>query len=312
MIHGSCDQRGRRRDASGPGTRTGHDDRRRSRPRAKDRFGLRGFALALVVIALGGCSSSTLQLYVRPNGAPPALTGRTVAVLPPIIFGGDPVNAVVFDRAQARVFQDELGAVRFVGSESVRVQVASVPGATEALRAWSTAAEQRRFFPAEGDARVLHDGKRPLAGGVELDQEVRFRTGGGASGNLLPSRIEPAWFGALEADYLLASMSYTKYRQESGIYALFGILPFAGYSYGGPADVRAHYAVYDRRSGIRLWEAFFGVVTRETSPGKWPEYPLDPRTGTVLGAAWTLAQEIEEAFLRLLSDDPRRSDSVLD
>jgi hypothetical protein len=107
-------------------------------------------------------------------------------------------------------------------------------------------------------------------------------------------------------------MSYTKYRKETGVYALFGIIPFAGYSYGGPADVRAHYAVYDRRSGARLWEAFFGVATRKTSPGKWPEYPLDPRTGPALVAAWTLVQDIEDAFVRLLAHDPRRSEAATD
>jgi len=100
-------------------------------------------------------------------------------------------------------------------------------------------------------------------------------------------------------------MTYTKYREESGIYALFGIIPFGGYSYGGPADVRAHYAVYDRLTGERIWEAYFGVETGKTSPAKWREYPLDPRSGTALVAAWTLTRGIEDALMRLLESDPR-------
>jgi hypothetical protein len=266
--------------------------------------------VAFVVLGLCGCSSSTLQLYSRPNGVTPSFSGRTVAVLPSVIFGGDPVNAVIFDRANASVFHDDLGTARFIASDRVRAFVSQVSGATEALERWSRSAEQRSYFPAEGQARALHNGKEPLPNGVELKQKVYFRSGGGATPNLMPGRVDPAWFGDLDADYLLASMSYTKYRQESGVYALFGVIPFGGYSYGGPADVRAHYAVYDRRTGQRLWEAYFGVETRKTSPGKWSKYPLDPRSGTVLVAAWTLTHEIQEALIRLLSGDPRRSEAL--
>jgi len=268
--------------------------------------------LGIVLLAIGsfGCSSSTLQLYVRPNSLAPSLSGSTVAVLPPITFGGDPVNAVIFDRANARVFRDKLGTVHFVGSDQVRSFVSEVPGATQALERWSRSAEHRRFFPGEGGALVLHDGKKPLPGGVELKQKVHFRSGGGATANLMPDRLDPSWLGGLDADFLLASMSYTKYRQENGIYALFGIIPFAGYSYGGPADVRAHYAVYDRNTGQRIWEAYVGVETRKTSPGKWPKYPLDPRTGPVLVASWLLANDIEDALLRLLAEDPRSNDAT--
>jgi hypothetical protein len=268
--------------------------------------------LGVAILAMGsfGCSSSTLQLYARPNGLAPSLAGSSVAVLPSISFGGDPVNAVIFDRANARVFRDKLRDVRFVGPERVRSFVAQVPGATQALEEWSRSAEHRRFFPAEGSNFVLHDGKKPLPSGVELKQKVHFRSGGGASANLLPARIDPSWLGGLEADYLLASMTYTKYRQESGIYALFGIIPFAGYSYGGPANVRAHYAIYDRNTGQRLWEAYVGVETGKTSPGKWSKYPLDPRTGPALAAAWILASDIQNSLLRLLSEDPRRSDTA--
>ena len=271
---------------------------------------LRCLGVALLTIGSFGCTSSTLQLYARPNGLAPSLAGSSVAVLPSISFGGDPVNAVIFDRANERVFRDKLGDVRFVGPERVRSFVAQVPGATQALEEWSRNAEHRRFFPAEGSDLVLHDGKRTLPGGIELKQKVHFRSGGGASANLLPSRIDPSWLGGLEADYLLASMTYTKYRQESGIYALFGIIPFAGYSYGGPANVRAHYAVYDRKTGQRLWEAYVGVETGKTSPGKWSKYPLDPRTGPALAAAWILASDIQDSLLRLLSEDPRRSDTA--
>jgi hypothetical protein len=270
------------------------------------------WCLVVAFLATGsfGCSSSTLQLYVRPNGLAPSLAQSTVAVLPPITFGGDPVNAVIFDRANARVFRNNLGAVHFIGPDRVRSFVAQVPGATRALGQWSRNGEHRRFFPGEGSALVLHDGKKTLPGGVALEQKVHFRSGGGATANLMPDRIDPNLFGSLDADYLLASMSYTKYRQESGIYALFGVIPFGGYSYGGPADVRAHYAVYDRRTGQRLWEAYVGVETRKTSPSKWSEYPLDPRTGPALVASWILANDIEGALLRLLAEDPRSSDTT--
>lgn len=266
--------------------------------------------VAILTMGSAGCSSSTLQLYARPNGLAPSLAGRSVAVLPSISFGGDPVNAVIFDRANARVFRDKLGDVRFVGPDRVRSFVAEVPGATQALEGWSRNAEHRRFFPGEGSDLVIHDGKRTLPGGIELKQKVHFRSGGGASANLLPERIDPSWFGSLDADFLLASMTYTKYRQESGIYALFGIIPFGGYSYGGPANVRAHYAVYDRKTGQRLWEAYVGVETGKTSPGKWPKYPLDPRTGPALAAAWILSSDIQHSLLRLLSEDPRLSDTT--
>lgn len=268
-------------------------------------------AAVLVSLLLGllgtACSSSTLQLYARPNGSPPGLSDTTVAVLPAISFGGDPVNALIFDRANARVFSSGLGRVRFVPPDAVAQAMRRVPESTSAFERWSRAAEQRRFFRSEGDARVLHDGKQTLPGGVTLDQKVHFRSGGGAVANLLPARIDPRWFGDLRADYLLASMTYTKYRRESGIYALFGILPFAGYSYGGPADIRAHYAIYDRRSGARLWEAYFGVETRKTRPAKWPNYPLDPRTGPAIIAAWTLANDAQGALVRLVAEDPRRN-----
>jgi hypothetical protein len=266
--------------------------------------------LGLLLLAIGsfGCSSSTLQLYARPNSLAPSLAGSTVAVLPSITFGGDPVNGVIFDRANERVFRDKLGMVRFIGPDRVRNFVTQVPGATQALEEWSRSAEHRRFFPGEGSDLVLHDGKKPLAGGVELKQKVHFRSGGGATAGLMPDQIDPSWLGDLEADYLLAGMSYTKYRQESGIYALFGIIPFAGYSYGGPADVRAHYAVYDRRTGQRIWEAYVGVETGKTSPGKWSKYPLDPRTGPALAVAWILANDFQDSLLRLLAQDPRFSE----
>lgn len=263
------------------------------------------FTLVLLMLLLGACSSSTLQLYARPNGLPPSLSGSTVAVLPSITFGADPVNALIFDRANARVFSESLGQVRFVGPDSVRAAMEDVPGAASGFERWSRSAERRLFFPGEGTERVLHDGKRTLPGGVTLNQKVHFRSGGGAIANLMPARIDPSWLGDLRADYLLASMSYTKYRRESGVYALFGIIPFAGYSYGGPADVRSHYAVYDRRSGQRLWEAYFGVATRRTAPAKWPDYPLDPRTGPAIIAAWTLANDAQDALVRLLAEDPR-------
>ena len=268
--------------------------------------------LALLLISFAaGCSSSALRLYARPNGPPPVLRGNTVAVLPSISFGSDPVNALIFDRANARVLRGELGAVRFVSVEDVLAAMSRVPGARDGFDRWSRGAEQRLFFVGEGSEIVLHDGKRSLPGGVALRQKVTFRSGGGASANLLPARIDPGWLGSIAADYVLASMSYTKYRRESGIHALFGIVPFAGYSYGGPADVRSHYALYDRRSGQRVWEAYFGVTTRRTRPSKWPDYPLDPRTGPAIVAAWTLARDVDAALVRLLAEDPRQNAPAL-
>ena len=269
-------------------------------------------AVGLVVLAVvsSACSSSTLKLYSRPNGAVPSLAGKTVAVLPAISLGGDPVNAAIFARSNARVFAGPLGATRFIEPARTREFITAVPGAVDALGVWSQRAQRRHFFPAEGTSVVLHDAKRPLKGGLELKQKVHFQAGGGATAGLMPDRIDPAWFGGLSADFILANMTYTKYRRESGIYALFGILPFGGYSYGGPADLRAHYALYDRRSGRRIWEAYLGVATSKTSPGNWASYPLDPRTGTALGAAWTLSGQIQEALARLLREDPRLSDPV--
>jgi hypothetical protein len=284
---------------------------RTKRPSGPRGGGLSRWALILIAIALGGCSSSTLNIYARPNDPAPTLSGKTVAVVPPITFGGDIVNSLIFDRTTSRVFRDDLGDAHFITPDGVRDFVREVPGAMQALERWSRSAQRRAYFPAEGDAWILHDKKKPLPGGVELDQGVEFQSGGGATPNLLPSRLDPAWFGNLEADYLLVGMSYTKYREESGIYALFGFLPVGGYSYGGPADVRAHFALYERRTGQRLWEAYYGVETRETSPGKWPRYPLDPRTGTVLGAAWTLCHDFQAAALRLLSNDPRSGDDPI-
>ncbi len=265
-------------------------------------------ALVLLAIASSGCSSSTLKLYSRPNGALPSLAGKAVAVLPAISHGGDPVNAAIFSRSNARVFAGPLGATRYIEPERTREFITAVRGAVDALLVWSQQTQRRRFFPAEGASVVLHDAKQPLGGGLELEQEVHFQAGGGATAGLMPDRVDPAWFGGLAADFILANMTYTKYRRESGVYALLGILPFGGYSYGGPADVRAHYALYDRRTGRRVWEAYMGVATSKTSPGKWARYPLDPRTGTVLGAAWTLSGQIQEALARLLREDPRLSD----
>jgi hypothetical protein len=263
--------------------------------------------LALAVVS-SACSSSTLKLYSRPNGLAPALGGKRVAVLPSIAFGGDPVNAAIFSRANERIFRGSLGGVRFIDPEQTQRSIESVPGATRALDAWAKRAQGRRFFPIEGGVVVLHDGKQALGGGIELKQKVHFQSGGGAVAGLMPDRLEPSWLGDLQADFVLASMTYTKYRRESGVYALFGIIPFAGYSYGGPADVRAHYALYDRRSGRRLWEAYLGVATRKTAPRKWANYPLDPRVGTAIAAAWTLSGEARETLIRLLREDPRLSD----
>jgi hypothetical protein len=264
--------------------------------------------LILLVVVSSACSSSTLKLYSRPNDALPSLAGKTVAVMPAISFGGDPVNAAIFARSNARLFVGSLGATRFIEPDRTREFITAVPGAADALVVWSQAAQSRRFFPAEGASVVLHNAKEPLNGGLELKQKVDFQVGGGATRGLMPDRVDPTWFGGLAADFILANMTYTKYRRESGIYALFGILPFGGYSYGGPADVRAHYALYDRRTGRRVWEAYLGVATSKTSPKKWSSYPLDPRTGTALGAAWTLSGQIQEALARLLREDPRLSD----
>ena len=266
--------------------------------------------LLLLVVVSSACSSSTLKLYARPNGTVPSLAGKTVAVLPAMALGGDPVNSAIFARSNARIFAGSLGATRYIEPERTREFITAVPGAVEALGVWSQGAQRRRFFAAEGTSVVLHDAKQPLEGGLELKQEVHFQAGGGATPGLMPDGVDPAWFGGLTADFILASMTYTKYRRESGVYALFGILPFGGYSYGGPANVRAHYALYDRRTGRRVWEAYLGVATSKTSPRKWPSYPLDPRTGTALGAAWTLSGQIQEALVRLLREDPRLSDSA--
>jgi len=266
-----------------------------ARVRSRARPALVGALAALVLL---GCASPTAPLTARRPLQRPELSGRSLALLPPLAFSGESGPAAAWDEATRLIWKDGLAGIRVVPPEQVRAALAADAAGFAAART-----RILRELPVDAapqtERRTLMDEKQ-LEGtdlGGRIWVTLRDSTGGLGAG---PPSLPAEWLARFDADYVLFSVSFRGYAQHTRIAALLGFLPIFGTSRVEGQRPRGNLLLYEAASGQLVWSAFVGgELDADLDPrlpdGVWP----------ALATAHLLTGAIHEPVLRLLRASPR-------
>lgn len=252
-----------------------------------------GAAMAVLLCLATACASPTIPLTARTPMSGPQLTGRSLAVLPPIGFGPEQVPAAGWDRAARLIWGHQLGGVSVVPPERVTAVLSADPAAFESVRG-----ELLRQLPIdavpEGGRRTLVDASQ--IEGVETGGRiwVTMRSSTGALG-AGPGALDPAWLSRFGADYVLVSIAFRGHDQHTRVYALLGFLPVFGTTRVNGQRARGNLLLFDAASGRLVWNAFVGGELDADTDPRLPDSYWPP-----LAAAHLLTGAVQEPLLRLL------------
>jgi hypothetical protein len=225
----------------------------------------------------------------------PELSGRSLAVLPPIAFGPEQVPAAGWDRAGQIIWGEGLGGVSVASAQKVRRVLSDDPAAFRDVRARLLRQLPIDAIP-EGGRRTLLDGES--VGGVEMGSRiwVTLRSSTGALG-AGPSDLDPEWLSRFGTDYVLVSIAFRGYDQHTRIAALLGFLPVFGTTRVNGQRPRGNLLLFDARSGGLVWNAFVGGELDADADPRLPDSFWPP-----LAAAHLLTGALQEPLLRLLAE----------
>ncbi len=249
-----------------------------------------GLSCALLPSA---CASPTAPLTARAPLRQPDLSDRSIAVLPAMAFPGEHGPAAGWDRAARAIWGAGLAGVLVVPGDRVRAVLDQDPRAYARVRA-----RLMRELPVDDqptqESRTLVDSDR--IGGVDMGSRVwvTLRSATGSLG-VGPPSLQTEWLSRFGADYVLFSASFRGYSQHTRIYALFGILPYLGFSRVYAQAPRGNVLLYDARSGQLVWSAFVGG---ERDADEDPRLP--PSSWPALATAHLLTGALQEPVARLM------------
>ena len=263
----------------------------------------RAFVLVSILsaVAASGCVRTSVDL-VAFSPMPPALQARRVAVLPTQSQGVDASASIAIQDLSDRVLSTPLGGVRFLPASEAAFDFDAVDGILDQLRASTASLREGRPPRVEGDARLLIGrGGSSIDGLHRRTPAIRLRQRGPSARRIFPASLEPSLFADVDADYVLASVAASRFRMDSDIYAAIGLLPFMIGESSSALPPLAAWALYDVRSGERVWEALLGTSRRpNASIGDQINDPIDPRAHAVIGVAYLLAGEPQRALDRAI------------
>jgi hypothetical protein len=152
--------------------------------------------------------------------------------------------------------------------------------------------------PTKVNPKVILDSK--TIAGVKRDVTYNISmTLTSLSSPLAPVQLDSTLIGSLDADYVLTSVPFSDYLQTSNTAALFGILP-----YMGSGDMffspRGLFALYDGKSGQKVWEGQIGTISTNLTPTP-PKGRISDISHVILGAAYLLTGDIETPLARILA-----------
>lgn len=242
---------------------------------------------------IAGCGvPRKIDLFARTSTGGRPAAGRTVAVLPPVMVGGEAAPSVMATRAAALVFAGDIAGVHFVGLQASVTKMQETPEALPAIQR-TVASRLPADFAPDGATSTILDSDT-VSGVKRKQRQVVTLQQGTQAQPLGPQRLEPELLRSLACDYALVSVPSGSYAQQSHIMALYGFLPFMGSKNLISMTPRGMYLLYDCVSGEKVWESQIG--TRWPAHGNTPEDRILP----VLGAAYLLTGDIETPLGRLL------------
>jgi len=254
--------------------------------------------LPRLVLSLGlafglGCAGAVrTPLYARTLQALPELSGKTVAVLPPITFGSEVAPGSRTRQAAQEIFSQPIRDTQFVTPDVCTDRLRTVPERLEALRDAVIANLPADFEPA-GEATEIFNGLS--VGGVARDRPrvITLKRAAGVR-TLGPLRVDPEWLEPLESDYVLIPVVYGSYTKSANLLTFYGFIPYLYLSNVTAQPAKLLALLYDGATGQKQWEAQIGV-----DGFLFGEAAENPWSAPLLGVAYLLTGDVETALARL-------------
>jgi hypothetical protein len=235
-----------------------------------------------------------MALFARTPLAGKPAPGRTVAVLPPLMVGSQAGAAAVATRAAEAILAGEIAGVRFSGVKETAAKLAKTPAGLETIRE-QVARELPADVAPKGEAKKLLD--TDVVAGVKRERRVVLTLQEAPADRVLgPVSLDPGALTPLGCDYALVSVPFTDFAQWSHIMALYGLVPYAGFSGMGEFAPRGLFVLYDCATEQKVWESHIGSVL------VGPRITPDDRALPVVGAAYLLTGDAETPVARLLDN----------
>lgn len=281
-----------------------------------------GWLLCGILLAIYGCATTnTMPIFAHTPAAPPALSGKTVAVLPPAAVGSEAKIAIETEQIMDAVFAGDIAGVHFTNGNSHLPLLQQQPEAVTKLYRQMTSGLPTHFKQVKTDEQdnsaessSEKNAKKPdlfvkgtskllldsdTVAGVKRDgsYHVTINLADSAS-SLAPVQLDPVLLGSFGTDYVLISVPFGYYEKTKHTVALFGILPVGG-SGAMWRSSRGLFALYESKSGQKVWESQLGTETNsnmEMIRGQLPGV-----SHIVVGAAYLLTGDTETSLARILS-----------
>ncbi len=258
----------------------------------------RPIAIAVLSALAGaaGCAAPRIEMFVRAAAPPPALKGKTVAVLPAMVAGTEAATAARCIAAQNNAFTGELGGVRFVSPRELLPRCREHADAFAEIEEKTTLKLPSDAAPA-GPTRTLYAGSAPPGAPWTGEFEVTLQEQRAGVAPLGPDALPAATLAPFGGDYVLATAAFNYYREDTEVTVLYGILPVFGTVALHDVTPRALFVLYETASGAKVWEGCIGALSEANAPE--PPMGIEPRALPILGAAYLLTGDILEPLARL-------------
>lgn len=255
-------------------------------------------AVLSALAAAAGCAAPRIEMFALAASPPPALKGKTVAVLPAMVVGTEAATAARCLAAQNKTFAGDLGGVRFMSPRDLLPRCRERTDAFMEIEEKTTLKLPTDAAPA-GPVRTLFAGEAPPGAPWTGEIEVMLRERSDGVAQLGPDALPAETLAPFGGDYVLATAAFAYYREDTEITALFGILPIFGTVAVNDITPRALFVLYETASGAKVWEACIGTPSEAEASA--PPLGIETRALPVLGAAFLLTGDILEPLARLAS-----------
>lgn len=254
---------------------------------------------AVAVVFATGCAHR-IHVYTASDNGTAVLVGKSVAVLPPQSVGAGQGTAIVGSRVMEKIFESEIAGVRFLPPRETITALAANAVRHAELRQHLMAALPVRIA-SRGEINWIFDGR--TVGETRLPRKVlvSIRRSREPAVALAPELVPSDTFSGIEADYVLVSMTFSAYRQVSQITTLLGVLPFFWSQDLGAERPRSLFALYETKSGKRVWESVVAIRGDSFHHDKPYAYEvIDSRAMPFVAVAYLLTGDLESPLARAI------------
>jgi len=277
-----------------------------------------------VVLASAGCATQKIDLSADTVFAPPALTGKTVAILYPFSVGCETKIALEAAQSMDAVFSGDIAGIHFTNLranngklqqqqevfkttfkqctsglmnsfEPTKIEKTTEITTTSASTAPNTTVNNKESV--DRSLKELFDSRKVL--GVKRDATYQVTMSQAKAGTpQAPDQLDPTLIGSFKSDYVLIAVYSGNYGQRSSTLALEGFLPI-GKTNTMWRTPRGLFALYDGISGQKVWEG--QIRTSATDKIIVPEGHIPETFHIVVGAAYLLTGDTETSLGRILA-----------